>query len=297
MKNLAFRPVRLRRLGELANFFSKHRVLSLITAIFMVVAIDQIDFRTIDGMGLSILYLVPIFLVTWTFGRNMGVLTACVSAVLWGKTEIRSHLYHKDPFLLYWNLSVRLGFFLIFVILIYLVSELRNAIQREREAARSDFLTGIANRKHFIETAEVEIKRCARDKKPLTVVYIDCDNFKVLNDSQGHDAGDKCLVLISNTLKENIRATDMAARLGGDEFALLLPGMGSQEAEDLVARVRRFLNQWMKMSRWPVTFSIGVGTFSHPKGPVDEIMKKVDHVMYSVKRTTKNAMKQKAFKS
>jgi diguanylate cyclase (GGDEF)-like protein len=101
-----------------------------------------------------------------------------------------------------------------------LASRLRRALDRERTLARTDFLTGIANRTAFHEMVGREIERQRRYRRPFGLAYIDCDNFKAVNDSLGHHAGDDLLRSIGAVLGAGLRRTDVVARLGGDEFAV-----------------------------------------------------------------------------
>lgn len=90
--------------------------------------------------------------------------------------------------------------------------------------AREDFLTGVLNSRAFYEMAQVEMARAARQDSPLSLAYIDLDDFKEVNDTLGHSTGDRVLQAVAATIMEDIRLTDAVARLGGDEFAILLSG-------------------------------------------------------------------------
>jgi diguanylate cyclase (GGDEF)-like protein len=134
----------------------------------------------------------------------------------------------------------------------------------------------------------MEINRARRYEHPLTVVYIDLDNFKKINDLYGHITGDNLLRLVADTVKNNIRLTDTVARLGGDEFAILLPETGPELAEAITHKVQKINLEIMQKNGWPVTFSIGVVTFIDPPSTVDEILKASDHLMYVAKNNDKN---------
>ena len=86
----------------------------------------------------------------------------------------------------------------------------------------------------FVELTAREIQRAYRIRKPLTIVYIDVDNFKTINDTLGHDSGDQLLRTVAQTIQVNVRHTDLAARLGGDEFALLLPDSDYKSAQTVI---------------------------------------------------------------
>jgi diguanylate cyclase (GGDEF)-like protein len=125
----------------------------------------------------------------------------------------------------------------------------------------------------------------------MTLAYIDCDNFKAINDCFGHQTGDNLLCSVANTLQKSIRVTDIVARLGGDEFAILLPETGYEQAEVVIRKIQKILLDVMQKNRWPITFSFGVVTFHSPPNTVDEIIKRSDALMYSAKQSGKNMIK------
>lgn len=168
--------------------------------------------------------------------------------------------------------------------------KLQAALEKEKNMARVDFLTQIANRRTFYEAVADEAKRSRRYARPMTLVYIDVDNFKQVNDVHGHETGDQLLKMIGQTIRASIRATDMVARLGGDEFAMLLPETSSEAAGVVMAKVQPRLQKAAEEKEWPVTFSVGMVTFSTPLESVDEMIKRADELMYEVKRTGKSAL-------
>ncbi len=168
---------------------------------------------------------------------------------------------------------------------------LMQALDREQMLSRTDYLTGIANRRVFYELAEMEINKFRRYRHPFTALLIDIDNFKHINDSYGHQTGDVVLCAVANAIKGNIRVTDIAARMGGDEFTVLLTETGVDSYEAMVPRLKNKLMEDMGKHAWPVTFSIGVVTYKNAPANVDEIIKKVDSLMYDVKRGGRNNIK------
>lgn len=167
---------------------------------------------------------------------------------------------------------------------------LSQALEREKDDARLDFLTRIANRRAFYEIASTEAARARRYQRPLTLIYIDLDNFKTVNDTLGHDVGDELLIEVAATLRSNLRTTDTVARLGGDEFALLLPETDQGAALLVINKVQEVLLESMRRRNWPVTFSIGLASFPVPPESVEEMVKQADAIMYSVKLKGKNSI-------
>ena len=152
-------------------------------------------------------------------------------------------------------------------------------------------MTGAANRRAFFESAQIEIDRTHRYKHPFTLAYIDIDDFKQINDTLGHEAGDRVLRLYGSTLVKNIRSTDVLARIGGDEFVLLLSETGYDQAHTVIEKVNDLLLERMAKAKLPATHSIGVVTFLRPPSSVDDLLKKADGVMYTVKREGKKTIK------
>ena len=168
--------------------------------------------------------------------------------------------------------------------------KLQAALETEKNLSRVDFLTGIPNRRTFNEALSQEGKRSRRYGRPITLAYIDVDNFKFLNDHYGHATGDELLKTIGRTLESSIRSTDMVARLGGDEFAVLLPETDEANAGVIVAKLRQNLQNAISPKRWPVTFSFGVVTFPVALDSVEEMLKRADEFMYQAKRGGKSAV-------
>jgi diguanylate cyclase (GGDEF)-like protein/PAS domain S-box-containing protein len=167
---------------------------------------------------------------------------------------------------------------------------LSEALAREKDDARLDFLTRIANRRAFYEIAFTESARARRYGRSLTLIYLDLDNFKQVNDTYGHEVGDELLIEVAATIRSNVRTTDTVARLGGDEFALLLPETDQDAALLVTNKLREVLLNSMQRKNWPVTVSIGLVTFSTPPESVEEMVKQADAVMYSVKARGKNSI-------
>lgn len=262
---------------------------SFVTALGLILLaiVGGIDYLTGPNFSLSILYLIPVLLVSWYAGKLPGILISFAGALVWLVTGLLSKNYYAHPVELYWNDIMELIFFLVVSVLI---STLKNSLQREKIMAETDYLTEVPNRRFFYEYAEKELSRSLRYYHPLTVIYLDIDNFKVVNDTMGHCEGNKLLRLVAKTFSENIRTNDMVARLGGDEFALLLPESDPEAAENVINKAMNNLEKVMK-DDWPVTFSIGMVTYIKLPATVDELLKKADDLMYSVKMAGKGAVR------
>jgi diguanylate cyclase (GGDEF)-like protein len=237
-------------------------------------------------------YLVPILLVTWLTERWIGFILSVLGAFTWLIVDLTSGATYSLSAIPYWNGIRRLSSFFILTII---VSVLKNTLKQEKEISRIDFLTGIRNRRYFIELVHMEIDRARRYERPFTMVCLDLDNFKAVNDCFGHSTGDILLRLVARTIQENIRVTDTVARLGGDEFGILMPETGGNVAEVIIQRVQKINLDYMQKHGWPVTLSIGVVTLTSPPSTVDEVLRISDRLMYTAKANGKNSIQYEVF--
>jgi len=179
--------------------------------------------------------------------------------------------------------------------IIQLNRELAAKSRKLEEAARTDPLTGLPNRRAIEEWAAKQLRGAARHGFPLWVALGDIDNFKSINDSFGHDAGDIVLKTFAELLKKSTRASDMCGRLGGDEFLLVVTHVGP---EDIEATINRFREQFAVLS-FPlqgqsvrVTSSFGISGFS--SNEVEEftsLVRKADQMLYEAKRAGRNRVR------
>lgn len=156
-----------------------------------------------------------------------------------------------------------------------------------------DSLTGLFNRRHMEEFLDIEIAQANRDKKPLSAIMIDIDNFKKFNDTYGHAAGDEVLREVARILQEGIRDGDIACRYGGEELALILPGAIKEKAMEVAKRVQKKLGEktFTFDAQCKITLSMGIATFPEQSDSGNLLLKKADVAMYWVKENGKNNVK------
>jgi diguanylate cyclase (GGDEF)-like protein len=272
----------------LANLEKRSNLFKLLLGLTLIEATGVLDFLTGYEFSFSLFYVIPISLVTWLIGRRHGILASLVSAFVWLWADVASGHHYVQPLLPLWNTLIRLSFFIIITLLL---SALKNALEREKEMARTDYLTGAVNSRLFFKWVQMEIDRFNRYKHPFTVAYIDLDNFKTVNDQFGHSIGDDVLCTVVTYAKRDLRKTDVIARLGGDEFALLLPETSQEYARIALIKLQEGLLEEMQRNNWPITFSIGVLTCNAAPPNTDVLIKMADDLMYSVKNNSKNAIK------
>jgi len=170
------------------------------------------------------------------------------------------------------------------------VLQLEGELRRLSDEVSTDALTQVANRRGLLQAFEAERARSQREESALAVGLIDIDNFKKLNDSLGHAAGDEALKTLAARTKESLRPVDHVARFGGEEFVVLLPGASVEEGQHLLTRLQRQLSASLFMHEGRevfVTFSAGVTAFRDGEA-LDTALERADRALYEAKRTGKN---------
>ena len=169
--------------------------------------------------------------------------------------------------------------------------------QKQREdwlyqRATRDALTGVFNRGHFAESAAQEIDRARRFAEPLSLVMMDIDHFKKVNDTYGHEAGDKAIICLAAVTSANIRKIDFVGRIGGEEFALLLPRANKEPALDTAQRLRiQLMEQRIDVGNGKeisFTVSMGVASLRPTTRDLHELMRNADAALYKAKREGRN---------
>lgn len=236
-------------------------------------------------LSFSIFYLIPITLAVLFSGKRLGLIFSVLCALVWIAADLASHTNFSNPFIPVWNTLVRLAYFIFHTLLL---TQLLSTISLIKHTSLHDPLTSAANWRYFEDYSNRMIKSAVRDNIPLTLAYIDADNFKQINDRLGHSVGDEVLMTIVNQIKQQLRPQDMLARLGGDEFVILLYGVDFESSEQVFQRIQAAVNQAMQARDWEVTLSIGAMVFSVLPSSLGPMLKAVDELMYRVKKNGKN---------
>ena len=174
------------------------------------------------------------------------------------------------------------------------ITDLKNKEKELEILATTDELTGLCNRRRFMEKAREELKRCKRYGHPMGFVMFDIDHFKKVNDTYGHDAGDKVLRELASLVKGNLRETDVAGRLGGEEFGILLVETAASEAIQTIERLRQILEKTplcLKQEKpLHITASFGISVCSETSSAkdVNSLLKEADQAMYHAKEKGRN---------
>lgn len=265
----------------------------------LIAVIGWLDYSTGPDFGFSLFYLAPIAACAWYLGRLPGTVLAVIAAAFWLFAELG---WKEEPFAftIAWNAFTRLVIYVAVALLVALArtdrdrlaalnEKLAAALGAETDVARTDRLTGLPNSRRFLEELALEMRS---ETRPVCVAFIDLDNFKAVNDTYGHAAGDDFLQRVSVAVVGATRSSDVVARMGGDEFAVLLRRVSPEDAAKAGSRI---VQQVEKIAAaWPEAragASVGVAWFPAPPATPDEILKEADAAMYAAKAAGKGAVR------
>ena len=263
----------------------------VMAAVAAIAAIGWIDVITGPDIGMSMLYLLPVFVTAWYVGARGGLATAVLASSVWFCADLMTQDVTSVA-LSSWNGATRLFIFSALSVLLARVRGDQRALQRllarETALALTDAVTGLANSRAFLREVKTEIARATRDGHPLCLMYLDVDNFKRINDKFGHAAGDAALVAIADAIQSTLRGTDVVARLGGDEFAVLLWNVERSQLQELAERVvQRVTELDAQFPGCTLGMSAGVVHFATPPASAEVAIARADKLMYEVKRAGK----------
>lgn len=267
------------------NTFDRRYLISLALCLELLIAWG--DYITGPLAPFAHFYLIPITCSAYFLGKRWTFIITLL-AIIAGIPVFLQPLKSGQLMPLMLDLTSKTIIYLFFVLL---VSEMRKLMDTLKELASEDPLTRANSGRYFYEFGSTEIARAQRSKQPLTLAFIDLDNFKDVNDTLGHQQGDALLVEIAATIKANLREGDILGRLGGDEFAILLTQTDQQQAKVILSRMQANLLNAVHPYDTRVTFSIGVVTYLADKPTsMKELVALADKAMYVIKKSTKNAI-------
>ncbi len=215
--------------------------------------------------------------------------TGCKSCILIPLTSDKSHYgslvilsQREEP------TDAELRFLGLFARQIELAITISNLFQAVKAQAISDPLTGLYNRRYFEDFIKKEALRANRQNQKFSIIGLDLDYLKQINDKYGHNYGDIAIKTIGDVLKNNARSVDIAARIGGEEFNVILPGIDSEGALVAAERIRKAIENQNIPTIGKITASLGVATYFEQTDDVDELMELADHAMYQSKHDGRN---------
>lgn len=252
----------------------------LVVYVAAIVLVGFADVMSGAQFFLTVVYLIPVSLAAWHGGRRYGVLLAAIAVSALMVADLLSPLEGVSTAALLWNQLAR---FAVFLFIVLLITSLRDARHHAELLARTDVLTGVANLFAFREAGSRELERSRRTSQPLTLLFLDIDDFKVVNDYHGHSTGDEVLRRIARALCYAARRGDFVARVGGDEFVVLMPRTDAGDAAGVIDRVESRLATISRPDGSPLTCSIGAATHDPAPASIDEILQEADQAMYRAK--------------
>ena len=249
-----------------------------------IFAVGALDYVTGVELRLGPLYYVPLTLVAWELGSGPVVAAALLCAIsLTGSNYLAGQSF--TTFVTVFNFTMQ---WLSFVVIGLLITALRRALVHERSLSRTDALTSLLNARTFYAEAARVLALTRRTGNPVTLAYVDLDNFKIVNDSRGHRAGDEILRAVGGVIAGCTRKSDVAARIGGDEFAVLMPETDPSHGRQACERLRTLIAERFKTEVSPVTATVGGVTFLSLPESVDAMVHVADGRMYAAKAAGRN---------
>lgn len=254
----------------------------LVPSLFAVVGlVTALDWFTGPAASPELFYAVLILGVVWVSGPRAGILSSAMAAV----SELVVSRYgpeHVGLATQAWNSVTHLAFYI--TICVIVIAQRRLFAERER-LATTDPLTGALNRRAFMEILETEMDRAHRYRRAGSLLFLDLDGLKTVNDDEGHHAGDAMIVSFVEAVNLVIRSTDRLARLGGDEFAVFCPETSPSQAVRVGERICAALDRVGPESAGPARVSIGVAGIDATVTRAATLLSLADDAMYQAKRS------------
>jgi diguanylate cyclase (GGDEF)-like protein len=264
---------------------------ALVLAYVILLAIALIDYLTEVQVSFNVFYLVPVLIVSWRNSTKAAWLVCFLSAVTWQTNFLLLGERDSGLWIYLWNFGTRL---LLYLVISFLLQRTRRLMAELAIQSRTDSLTGLQNRRAFVQSLNDELLRQQRSNTPLSLAFVDLDHFKQVNDTQGHLVGDQVLKEVAILLRARLRRTDAIGRMGGDEFAILMPETDGEHAMTALREVRQNMLESMARQGLPITFSMGMVTGNSGATP-EELLRQADALMYEVKREGRNDIRQREF--
>ena len=259
--------------------------LAALLTVLGILIVAGIDFASGIELRVYPLYYLPIAFAAWYVGRSWTVIAAVLCMMAWMGSNYFAGLRYSASGIWFFNAAMHVTSF---VVVGLLLAGLKNALAHEQQLSRLDPLTSLLNARAFYDEAPRVLSIGRRKRTPVTIAYLDLDDFKAVNDTHGHHAGDLLLLRVAGAIRKSIRISDISARMGGDEFVLLLPETGPAEARQAFERLRGLIAHTLAATPYPVTVSIGAVVFTTVPDTVEAMVRVADQRMYAAKAAGKN---------
>jgi len=245
---------------------------ALVFGLASLLVLNMVDTTFPDLPALRALYILPIWIGTRLGGRVVGMILVGIA------TASNVWIDHAENGAT--NVFGGLIWFSVFTVVMFLVAQVEDSLHRTERLAHQDSLTGLYNRRGLELEGKRLVGRALREKRALTVVMIDCDRFKHINDDFGHRAGDEALRFLAQTLERNTRDADVLCRLGGDEFVLMLADTAEGDAIQVLRRIQTVFETGMAGRGYDVSLSIGFAQLDSDANDLRTLVSRADAAMY-----------------
>ena len=266
------------------------RGLRLTSYVLLTLLVYWINAKTPSSARLGILYVIPVLLVTWTEGLAWGIVFGIASI---GMRELVALDQMPADTPLPWRIVNGAAYVAVVAVAMAGLQTLRRSQSQLAQLVIQDPLTNVMNARAFAERLTQELDRNRRYPRPLALMYMDLDDFKVINDTHGHQTGDAVLRLVADAMRRSVRQADVVGRLGGDEFAVLMPETDAKLADAAAKRLVAGLRTVFKGTP-NVTASIGVVACTATDANTDDLLRRADQAMYDAKKMGKDRVVQVA---
>jgi len=266
------------------------RLLRLVGYVALTLLVYWANAVTPPDARLGILYMIPVLLVTWTDGVIWGIVFGIASitlreAIAWSQMPATTELA--------WRVANGAAYVAVVAVAMAGLQRLRRSQAQLAQLVIQDQLTQVLNARAFADRLSEELDRNRRYPRPLALLYMDLDNFKIINDTHGHQTGDAVLRLVADAMRSSVRHSDIVGRLGGDEFAVLMPETDAQLADAAAKRLVAGLRNVFQGTP-NVTASIGVVSCTSTDASTDDVLRRADQAMYDAKKMGKDRVVQVA---
>lgn len=260
--------------------------LSMVISIILLASVSFLDTHTGRGIVVSPLYIVVVFCFAFSTPPLFGISALCVGLlikfmIIFGEAAA-NNVNISIPAI---NFSISSTSWILSFIIAY---SLRGYAQELQVLSHNDPLTELMTRRYIKDVVPGRLSEARDRNHNIAIASIDLDNFKVVNDTQGHSVGDSVLKTVARIMKDVVRANDVVIRMGGDEFVIIFFDTRNGIAEHVIKRCIQNLDQSMARNQWPITFSVGVVEFTEVPDSFEAAIRLTDRVMYKAKRGGKN---------
>lgn len=279
---------RLRRACDV-HVSGRWRIVVLALGLLATLVVAWLDYATPQQVSFALAYLIPVVAVAWLARSTLyGMVLACVCALGQGIVALAAGWHGESPIVVLWNAAVQL---VLLAVVVGLLAVVHGLLAEHEQASLTDSLTGLANARALAACGRRELARSERYGGPVSLAYFDLDGFKAVNDTAGHQEGDRLLAALGERLGGAVREPDTVARLGGDEFVVLMPQSDAAAGLATVKRLRAALAALGEEWGWALSWSVGLASFTRALPSFEAMVACADELMYEAKAAGRDTVR------